>query len=195
MQKWKVFLLFLTLLAGSVTSSSAQRFKASLLGGFNLAQLDGDDLSGFNKIGINGGAKVAAVLSERWQLSLEMLYSQQGSHRSRDDLFFGIYDDIRLNFVETPVMVSFKDWKFRVSTGFSYARLINFKATSVIGEDLTDTETYRDDLYFWIIGATYYFEERWGVNVRWQRALVDLEQQVGKTLLGRNLAIRLVFAL
>lgn len=196
MQKRKVILLFLALIAGSLTSVSAQRFKGSLIGGFNLAQLDGDDLSGFNQIGLNGGAKVAAVLSERWQLSLEMLFSQQGSHRTRDDVFFGQYENIRLNLVETPVMISFKDWKFHVSTGFSYARLINFRAESTIGEDLTNTETYREDLYFWIIGATYYFnEERWGLNVRWSRALVDLELQEGKTLLGRNLGIRLIYAL
>lgn len=179
----------------SLTTAGAQRFKASLIGGVNLAQLDGDDLSGFNKLGLNAGAKVAAVLSDRWQLSLEMLYSQQGSHRTRDDVYFSLYDNIRLNFVETPVMISFKDWKFHVSTGFSYARLINFHAESPLGEDLTDTETYRDDLYFWVVGATYYFQERWGVNLRWSRALVDLEQRPGKTLLGRNLAIRLIYAL
>lgn len=195
MQIRKVFLLILLLSIGSLTSTSAQRFKGSLIGGFNLAQLDGDDLSGFNKIGLNTGAKVAAVLSDRWQLSLEMLFVQQGSHRSRDDVYFGQYDDIRLNMVEAPVMISFKDWKFHVSTGFSYARLISYSAESPIGEDLTDTETYRDDLYFWVVGATYYFHEKWGVNLRWQRALVDLEQQEGKTLLGRNLAIRLLYEL
>lgn len=195
MQKWKVLLLFLFLTGLGLTSISAQRFRASLIGGCNLAQLDGDDLSGFNQIGVNAGGKVAAVLSDRWQLSLEMLFSQQGSHRTRDDLYFGQYDKIRLNLVETPVMISFKDWKFHVSTGFSYARLISYRAESPIGEDLTDTETYRDDLYFWIVGATYYFQERWGLNVRWSRALVDLELQEGKTLLGRNLGIRLIFAL
>lgn len=195
MQKRKVFLLMFVLISGSLTSAQGQRFRASLIGGFNMAQLDGDDLSGFNQIGLNTGAKVAAVLSDRWQLSLEMLFSQQGSHRTRDDLYFNQYDNIRLNFVETPVMISFKDWKFHVSTGFSYARLISYRAESVIGEDLTDTETYRDDLYFWIVGATYYFNDRWGLNVRWSRALVDLETQEGKTLLGRNLGIRLLYAL
>lgn len=195
MQNWKVILLFLQLMTVSLTSVSAQRFKASLIGGFNLAQLDGDDLIGFNKIGLNAGAKVAAVLSDRWQLSLEMLFSQQGSHRTRDDLYYSLYDDIRLNVVETPVMISFMEWKFHVSTGFSYGRLINFHAESPLGEDLTDTETYREDLYFWVVGATYYFQERWGVDVRWSRALVDLEAKPGKTLLGRNLAIRLIYTL
>lgn len=193
MQNWKVFLLLLLLFSGSLTSVSGQTFKAALIGGFNLAQLDGDDLSGFNQLGVNAGAKVAAVLSDRWQLSLEMLFSQLGSHRSRDDVYFGIYDNIRLNFVETPVMISFKDWKFHVSTGFSYARLINYSAISPIGEDLSNTETYQENQFFWIVGATYYFHERWGVNLRWSRALVDLDISPGKTLLGRNLAIRLIY--
>lgn len=195
MQIRKANLLLLCFVIWSLTSISAQRFEASLIGGFNLAQLDGDDLSGFNKIGLNAGAKVAAVLSDRWQLSLEMLFSQQGSHRTRDDIYFSLYDNIRLNLVETPVMISFKDWKFRVNTGFSYGRLISFRAESPLGEDLTDTETYRENLYFWIVGATYQFREQWGVNVRWSRALVDLEKREGKTLLGRNLAIRLIYTL
>ena len=193
MQNWKVIIFFLFLISGISTSVHAQTFRASLIGGFNLAQLDGDDLSGFNKIGVNAGVKVAAILSDRWQLSMEMLFSQQGSHRSRDDVFFSIYDDIRLNMVETPVMISFKDWKFHVSTGFSYGRLISYRAISPTGEDLTDTETYRNDLFFWVVGATYYFREDWGLNVRWSRGIVDLEQREGKTLLARNLAIRLIY--
>ena len=193
MQNRKVLLLLLVLIGGSLTSVSGQRFKASLIGGFNLAQLDGDDLSGFNQIGVNAGAKVAAVLSDRWQLSLEMLFSQQGSSRTRDDVFFSLYDKIRLNLVETPVMISFKDWKFHVSTGFSYGRLISYSAISPIGEDLTDTENYREDLYFWIVGATYYFHENWGVNLRWSRGLVDMDLNAGKSLFARNLSIRLVY--
>ena len=193
MQNWKVFLLFLLIIGGSLTNSQAQRFRASLIGGINLTQLDGDDLSGFNQLGVNAGAKVAAVLSDRWQLSLEMLFSQQGSHRAKDDVYATVYDNIRLNVVETPVMISFQDWKFQVSTGMSYVRVINYRAISIIGEDLTDTETYRDNLFFFNIGLTYYPQERWGINVRWSRSLVDLEQREGQTLLGRNLAIRLIY--
>lgn len=195
MQNSSVFIIIILLIGSSILPASAQRFRASMIGGFNLSQLDGDDLSGFNQIGLNTGAKVAAVLSERWQLSLEMLFVQQGSHRSRDDIFFSLYDNIRLNLVETPVMISFRDWKFHVSTGFSYGRLISYRAESPTGEDLTELETYRSDLFFWIVGATYYFGERWGANLRWSRALTDLELRAGKTLLGRNLSIRLLYEL
>lgn len=195
MQNRSVFLVIILLISVWCLPASAQRFRASLIGGFNLAQLDGDDLIGFNKIGLNTGAKVAAVLNDRWELSLEMLFAQQGSHRTRDDLFFSLYDDIRLNVVETPVMLSFREWKFHVSTGFSYARLVSYRAISPTGEDLTELEMYRPDLFFWIVGGTYYFRERWGVNVRWSRALTDLELRPGKSLLGRHLSMRLLYAL
>ena len=75
-------LLFLAgLLSGP--QASAQTFSAMLVGGFNLSQIDGDKLGGFNKIGFNTGARVSAKLSDRWSLSTEFLYSQQGASYNR----------------------------------------------------------------------------------------------------------------
>lgn len=189
------FLVLISVLLtfGLVQQAQAQRFKAGLIGGVNLAQLDGDKLTGFNKIGFNAGARVSAVLHERWQLSIEMLYAQQGSSRTKDDDLSSIYDKIRLNFVEVPVMINFLEWKFHVSAGFSYARLINFEVIDYTGTDTSDLQNFNSNIFSGILGATYYFNEHIGLNVRWSKYFNDLSGEGDNQLIGRIIGIRGIY--
>ena len=60
---------------GIITILPAQTFKAMVVVGGNLSQIDGDKLGGFNKLGLNTGLRVSADLNDRWSLSTEFLYS------------------------------------------------------------------------------------------------------------------------
>lgn len=174
--------------------AQAQRFQGGITAGFNMSQLDGDRLAGYNQIGLVGGLRAAALLTDKWQLSLELLYSQLGSDRSRNDDPFSIYDNIRLNFVEAPVLVSFIDWKFRVYTGGSYSRLINYKVIDVLGEDITDDQTFNPDMFCLIFGAAFHFSEKFVLDVRWSRHLNSLQADKGDgRILGRQVSIRGVY--
>lgn len=189
--QWGALVFCLFLLAAN---ASAQRFQGGLVAGFNLSQVDGDKLAGFNKIGVNAGGKVAAILSERWQLSLELLYAQQGASRTRTDDPASIYDKIRLNFVEVPVMINFKEWKFHVSGGVSYARLINFEVIDFTGFDISDQQTFNENIFSLQLGATYYFNEKAGFEIRWIRALNDLQaEENASSLIGRTISIRGIY--
>lgn len=188
---WGALVFCLIMLAAN---ANAQRFQGGLVGGFNLSQVDGDKLAGFNKIGINAGGKVAAILSERWQLSLELLYTQQGASRTRTDDPASIYDKIRLNFVEAPVMINFKEWKFHVSAGVSYARLINFEVIDFTGLDISDQQNYNENIFSLQLGATYYFSEKAGFEIRWIRALNDLQaEENASSLIGRTVSVRGIY--
>jgi len=57
-------------------------FRGSAIVGLNLAQLDGDDLVGFNKTGVTSGLKVAFDLKSKLEGNVEILYSQRGSSES-----------------------------------------------------------------------------------------------------------------
>lgn len=173
---------------------SAQRFRGGVVAGINLSQIDGDRLGGFNQIGLNAGGRVAAILSERWQLSMELLFSQQGSNRTLNDDPGATYEKIRLNLVEVPVMINFLEWKFHVSAGLSYGRIINFKAEDVYGEDVSDTQNYRSNLLFAIVSATYYFTDQIGLNLGWSKSLNNIQADSGNgTYLGRNIQIRGIY--
>jgi len=192
-----LFLLFFSL---TTTCLSAQTFSGMLVGGFNLSQVNGDKLAGYNKLGLNLGARVSARLNDRWHLSTEMLYSQQGASRAVTDDVSSIYDKIRLNFVEVPVMINFKDWKILASAGISYNRLINYEVIDNLGTDITELEVYREDLAGLVIGATYFFSEKWGLNIRWSRHLTSLKDKdpmavQAQNFIGRNIGIRMYFIL
>lgn len=175
-------------------SLQAQRFQAGLVAGVNLSQIDGDRLAGFNQPGLSAGAKVATILSDRWQVSLELLYSQQGARRNNKDDPSSAYDRIRLNFVEVPVAINFKEWKFHLTAGVSYARLINYKVIDFSGVDVTDSENFNENIYSLVLGGIYYFREDMGVDVRWIRSLNDLQAAKDRdSLIGRSLSFKLVY--
>jgi hypothetical protein len=152
-----------------------QRFQGAILGGFNVSQIDGDRLFGFNRYGLNGGLQVATILSERWQVSLEFSYSQRGSRRVRGDDPLSEYENIQLNYVEVPVLVRFLDWKLHFNAGLSYNRLINFEVIDRDGEDITDGQDYRLNNVAAVVGATYFINEHWGVDGRWSTSFLDLQ--------------------
>lgn len=199
--RYRIALLGLLLALLSASGLNAQTFSAMLVGGFNLSQIDGDKLGGFNRIGFNTGARVSARLSDRWHLSTEFLYSQQGASRVPTDDISSQYDKIRLNFVEVPVMINFSDWKILASAGVSYNRLINYEVISLTGEDITELEDYRTDIPALVLGATYLFSEKLAFNFRWSRYLQSLKagdddpNTQDTNFIGRSLGIRLYYIL
>lgn len=169
-----------------------QRFKAGLIFGVNLSQIDGDKLAGYNQPGFNAGAEMTVVMNERWNASMEFLFSQKGSNRTINDDPSSAFENIRLNYVEVPVLINFYDWKFRASTGFSYANLFNYKVITIDGDDTEDFD-FRSHLFSFMIGVTYLINDNWGVNARWSREL-DVQKDPGATdLRGKTLAIRMLY--
>jgi len=171
-----------------------QRFIGGLVGGINLTQVDGDKLAGFNKIGFNIGGRVAAILAPRWQLSMELAFTQLGSSRNNNDDPSATIDKLRLNAVEVPVMVNFLEWKLHVHAGVSYVRVINYYVEDVFGEDITDLADYNENLFQFIIGASFFFNDHVGLNVNWSKSLNNLQAEAGAgTLLTRNVQIRSMY--
>ncbi len=201
-----IFLLFCLMaftLSGQDTGPE-RRFEAGLVGGFNLSQIDGDLLTGFNKIGFNVGGRVDAIFTDRWRLGIEMLFAQQGASRNKLDNPASAYDKIRMNFVEVPVMIHFTDWKIQASTGVSYSRLINYEIIDYTGEDVTEDIPVKEDLVSFIIGGTFFFQENLGINVQWAKWINNLRvgdpdapgpiqgQESGK-FIGRTVTIRAIY--
>lgn len=181
----------------SVTVIHAQqRFKGGITGGFNFSQIDGDDLIGFNKPGFNAGGYVSAILSDRWQLSMELLYSQQGSKQNPRDGLNAPFDKIALNFVEVPILINFLEWKFHVHTGVSYARLIDAEIIDITGVNVTDNIELNQGILSYIVGVTYFSNEKLGFNFRWFKALNDLQAKEGTNKwLGRSFSLRILYLL
>lgn len=122
--------------------SDSERFGASLLFGFNAAQIDGDQFTGFDKRGITGGIRGIVRLNTRFHFNLELLYSKKGSKipisalvNPNDPLN---ERDIDLSYMDVPLYLKFflkpsaSSW--HIEGGVIYSRLIN----SQISEFITD---------------------------------------------------------
>lgn len=159
---------------GHLTAQS-QRFKAAVVAGLNMAQIDGDDLAGYHQPGINAGLRTSALLSDKWQVGLELLFSQQGSDRVPDDPFLTNYDKIRLNMIEVPAMMLFSEWKIQLAAGLSYSRLINYRIRDLGGNDIAPNFDIDRNNVSILLGGTYFPSEKWGLDARWTRALAPLQ--------------------
>ncbi len=156
-------------------SVQAQRFKTAVVAGLNVAQIDGDDLAGYRQPGINAGLRTSAQLSDKWQLGLELLFSQQGSDRGPDDPFLTNYDRIRFNMVEVPAMIQFSEWKIQLAAGLSYSRLINYRIRDLGGSNIASNFDIDRNNVSVLLGGTYFPSEKWGLDVRWTRAMFPLQ--------------------
>ncbi|MEI8203490.1 MAG: porin family protein [Bacteroidota bacterium] len=108
---------------------SGQKIKGAVALGINLSQVDGDEVYGFHKYGINVGPSAIMSFNKHWSVSIETLYNQKGSYQKPTsiDSASGEYR-LQLDYVEVPLLVHFEDrdtWTF--GAGFSWGRLINVK--------------------------------------------------------------------
>lgn len=174
-------------------STGDRTFRASALAGLNLSQIDGDDLLGFHQPGFNGGLRVVAMLSDKWRVGPEILYSQQGAKRNRNSINISDFRSFRLNAVEIPLMVYYKDWRLTAEAGVSYQRLINFQVTDSAGEDITAETPFNEDLFALKLGVTIYFTPKVGFNFRWSKHLNTLLENDAPRLKGRTISLRAVY--
>lgn len=174
-----LFLLAAFVLAISINSADAQRFKGSAVFGLNFSQIDGDDLAGFSKLGWTGGFKLAYPLKDNVDLNFEMLYSQRGS---TSGFGFGSSNDnfTDLKYIELPVYVNIMDWfieddkyyKVKAHAGLSYAYL--FGVNSVNGLLSNDIDNYRRHNVAYLLGVDYSFNSKFGLTIRYTRAFNSL---------------------
>jgi hypothetical protein len=108
---------------------------AGLIAGFNTTNVQGDDVFGFHKLGLNAGATAIVPFSDHWSLSVEGIYSQKGAYhakggRGMDYQARHDYNQYKLvlNYLEVPVLVHYvdKNW-LKAGLGFSYGRLFEVK--------------------------------------------------------------------
>ena len=185
-----LFFLFLLLCAAPAT---AQTFRASALAGINLGQIDGDSLIGFRQPGINAGLRVVAMLSENWRAGPEILFSQQGARQRTRPAFFSSYDDIRINTVEVPLMIYFKEWRFTAEAGLSYNRVFTSEIRNFQQRDISAERPLKEQFLNAKVGVTMYFTPNLGLNVRWSKSLTDIDLFPQHNFRTRYLSIRMVF--
>ena len=180
-------LILLLWLATSLSATlTAQRFGAAVVAGMNASQIDGDQLAGYDKIGLTAGFKTMIQFESAIKLNVEFLYAERGS---RPSIWNDSYDpdvNITLQYMEIPFYVSVGDWwqeeggyhKVTAHGGFSYGRLFQAKTVDYYNssEDSYDllVPYFNDNDFSWMLGATYRFSPRFGIMGRYTRGITPL---------------------
>ncbi len=178
-------------------------FGGYLVLGGNAAQINGDLLAGYHKIGLTGGVGVSYKFKENMDFSAELLYSQRGA---KNQLFPPANRNfyINLNYAEIPFLFTIKDWfieeskyyKVKAHTGLSFGNLIS--SDTNIEELKPKVEASKTRDLSFIIGADYYFTSKLGFTVRYTRSLLNMYKNpvdASDYLLGYFLTLRMEYKL
>lgn len=165
-----------------VSGLSGQRgFDLSLAAGFNAAQISGDQLAGFDKLGINSGLKIGFRLPSNMNIALEMLFSQKGSIAKRSIALGGNRMNTTLTYIDFPLYLSYNDWyqegddyyKVGIHGGFSYSYLLGRRLNNERIDNLDDIKNF--DLMA-LLGVHYSFSERWTLIMRYSNSFIRIYQ-------------------
>lgn len=162
-------------------------FSGGLIAGTNFCQVDGDRYAGYFKIGINAGAVLYASISNRFSLSMELLYSEKGSRsnfrqNSSSKLYTIVSQKINLSYAEIPVLLNIYDKKkSHLGAGLSYSQLISGTENLVMSPNYAyDPANYpfkKSDLNF-IASANLNLVKGLYANLRFQYSILPIRTTV-----------------
>lgn len=147
-------------------------FLAAVIVGGNGAQIDGDKMLGFRKLGVVAGGRASFIIKKHWQPIVEILYAQKGSASeiSPNELQTRFW----LDYVEVPVMMSYIDQGLELSLGASYGRLLRTRII-INGLDEPDrTAEYKKDDISFTGGVGYFINKHIGFDMRFTKSLLDI---------------------
>jgi len=154
----KPSLHLLLLLAGltisSVAEAQALRFDGGPVAGINAAQVQGDDYTGFNKLGLSGGAFIDIRNPENyWGIRLEMHYAEKGSRRGGDPEVGTTTIELRMNYIDIPILLDVNLGEYQVGVGPYLGRMIKAEKWQRVSDTSSSLE---DQLNTWDVGGQAY---------------------------------------
>ena len=203
---YRLTLIFFLLLGLTATGTSqGQRFKAGLLLGFNASQINGDDLWGYNKAGLNAGFRVITILNERTEVSMDILYSQRGSQSAFSLDNSRLLNRYNLNYIEVPVIFHYKDWEVEIenetyyrvegAAGLAYGRL--FGASAIANPFEGREDLFNENDISWLIGFGYHADPHHSFHFRYTSSINqlfnDLDALNAKALRGFFLTLQYLY--
>lgn len=161
----------------------AQKFMGAAMAGMNISQVDGDEVYGYDRFGAHIGA--AAILPiKNWDITLETVFNQKGAYQDRIYLdsarqLNGKYD-LRLNYIEVPLMGHYTDRKFiTVGAGFSWGRLVSVREVEHDGwqEPYSDSVPFNKNDFNVLADVQIRVWKRLKFNIRYAYSIVPIRER------------------
>ena len=211
MPKRSLFTVFIFVLMGSFPLH-AQIIKGEALVGFNLSHVEGDEVAGFKKPGLNIGAGAMLPLGKNWDISFEITYNQKGAREGDQYIdtvggipVTGAYK-LRLNYAEIPVLIHYTDKEFiTIGAGFSYGQLVGIKEREhgrQVETTTLNSGTYAKGDFSYIIDLRVRLKGPLKLALRYQASLAkirtrEFENSIGDTWLrnqyNKVVTLRLIY--
>ncbi len=178
----KIIKLIITIIIITIsTSLSAQIIKGEALLGLNLTQIEGDQVAGFKKFGLNIGAGVLIPFKKKWDVSMEVTFNQKGSREGNQSKSTDTLDNVykaRLNYVEIPLLIHFTDKDFlTIGGGFAWGRLVGvqeWEHGSIVESTTVNSGTFNKNDFSYIIDARIKIYGPLKFGVRYQNSLTKI---------------------
>jgi hypothetical protein len=181
--------IFFLIILISVNELSAQNIEGEFITGLNLSQIDGDQLAGYNKLGIVVGGAAGFNLKKDFGLKFRILFSQKGSRSGENDLF---YESTRLTYLEFPLLFEYTlDDKYLLEAGFQGYYLLRARIDDGFGFGDVRKQ-FEPRVYGFNLGIGYKFEN-WIFRLSYQRSLSNLTKIAG--YLERSLSVTVAYRL
>src|SRR5690554_1267999 len=93
------------------TTAHSQEFRFGVKAGLNMASIGGDDTGMDGRTSFHAGGLVEIVLSDKFSLQPEILYSSQGAKQEESYSFFGVDVEekitMKLDYINVPIMAKY----------------------------------------------------------------------------------------
>ncbi|MBN1117078.1 MAG: PorT family protein [Bacteroidales bacterium] len=167
----KIRILIISAIIFFSLTIKAQRFQGGVLAGINACQIDGDNWSGFNKLGLNFGAFVNTKFNDEWGGQLEIKYSGKGSSSGP---FSTEPQLVSLRYIDIPILATYeikKDLKIQGGISINYL----FSGMYYAGEWFDDWD-YPPTKYETAItcGVNYRYFESFDFNLRYSYSIMPV---------------------
>ena len=134
-----IFIYFFSLVLNSYCYG--QNFKVGLIAGVSTSQVSGDQLGGFNKLGLKFGASVNHFINSSSRGQLALYYIDKGSNDVNSDF------KIDLSYIETSWCVQKTSKGFIYEGGLLFAVLVDGKTYDIYGyEDVQKNDFHKFDI-------------------------------------------------
>lgn|SRR5690606_2065601 len=159
-----------------------QSFKAAVLAGINSSQVSGDELSGFNKVGLFIGGSAILPVREKSLVEMELLFIQKGSKTPtpKNGAANNFYK-MSLNYLEVPLIYTFRPVKYvSVHAGPTFGVLVGSKEEDNAGE-LTGQIPFQKTELGIDGGLSVYFSEHLSLTMRLSTSLLPIRKTGANT--------------
>jgi hypothetical protein len=175
----KQFFIFIFLFSFLIPIFSQEKgtFRGYISSGFNINQISGDSVSGFNYWGYTGGVGTYFMVADKFSANLELNYSMRGASGEAFNEVgaFIVHRTIHTNYIEVPVLFNYHDHKIaRFGAGIVLSNLIStnqwYNEKQVVSDRITNY--YKSLDIGFIASISFDIKEHFGFNMRMMHSIL-----------------------